>query len=305
MAGRADDLASDMPQAGWIDRLAPAPARPYLKLARLDRPIGTWLLLLPAWWGIALAAERWPDPYLLLLFAVGAVVMRGAGCTVNDIWDRDFDGRVARTAGRPLPSGAVGLPQAFLFLALQLALGLVVLLQLNRTTILLGVVSLVPVALYPLAKRITYWPQLALGFTFNFGALMGYAAAAGAVEAPAVALYAAALFWTLGYDTIYAHQDKDDDERIGLKSTALLFGRRTRPWLFLFYAAFLALLALAGGLAGLAWPFFAVLVPAALHLCWQAARVDIDAPRDCLAKFRSNRDLGLVVFAAIVLGRLA
>lgn len=304
MAEHAESLASDMPHGGWVDRFAPAAWRPYLKLARVDRPIGTWLLLLPGWWGLALAAPGWPEPRLLLLFAAGALVMRGAGCTINDIADRDFDGRVARTAGRPIPSGAVSLRQAFVFLFFQLAAGLLILLQLDRLAILLGVVSLLPVAVYPFMKRITHWPQLALGVAFNFGALIGYAAARGALEAPALALYAAAVFWTLGYDTVYAHQDKEDDARIGLKSTALLFGRRTREWLIGFYAATLALLAVAGHLAGLGWAYDAGLALAAVHLFRQAATVDIDDPKDCLAKFRSNRDLGFIVLAGIVLGRV-
>ncbi len=296
--------ASDIPRGNWIDRWMPAPVRPYLRLARLDRPIGTWLLLLPSWWGLALASDGWPDARLMALFAMGAVAMRGAGCVYNDIVDRDYDARVARTADRPIPSGAVSVRQALIFLALLLLAGLAVLLQFNAFAIALGAASLALVFTYPLAKRVTYWPQAVLGLTFNWGALLGWAAVQGDFAWPAVALYAAGFFWTLGYDTIYAHQDKDDDALIGVKSSALRLGAATRPWLFAFYAAAVALLALAGWLAGLAWPFWLGLAAAAGHLERQAARVDIDDPNDCLAKFRANRVVGWLVLAGIVAGRV-
>lgn len=302
---KAADTAKP-PAPGWIDRLAPEVLRPYLKLARLDRPIGTWLLLLPCWWSVALAAEGgWPDLRLIVLFAVGSVVMRGAGCTVNDIVDRDIDARVARTRTRPIASGAVSLKGAVLFLAFQLALGLLVLVRLGPTAILLGVLSLPFIAAYPFMKRITYWPQAFLGLTFNWGALMGWAAARDGLDWPPLALYAACLLWTLGYDTIYAHQDKDDDALVGMKSTALKLGKRTKPWLWRFYAGALAFLTLAGALAGLAWPYFAALAAAALHFAWQVIRVDLDRPQDCWAKFVANRWLGLIVLAGIVAGQLA
>jgi len=297
--------ASDIPRGNWIDRLAPAAARPYLRLARLDRPIGTWLLLFPGWWGVALAAGGWPDPRLIALFAVGAVVMRGAGCVYNDIVDRDFDARVARTADRPIPSGAVSVRQALAFMALLLAAGLLVLVQFNGFAIAVGAASLVLVFTYPLAKRVTYWPQAVLGLTFNWGVLVGWAAVAGDIGGPALALYAGGLFWTLGYDTVYAHQDKDDDALIGVKSSALRLGAATRPWLFVFYAVAVALFGLAGGLAGLAWPFWIGLAAVAGHLAWQAARVDIDDPADCLATFRANRAVGWLLLAGIVAGRVA
>ena len=296
---------SDIAVGGWLDRYAPAPARPYARLMRLDRPIGTWLLLWPCWWSLALAAPDWPDPWLLVLFAVGALVMRGAGCTVNDIADRDFDGRVARTATRPLPSGDVSLIQALVFLAVQLALGLAILLQLGTVAIWLGIASLPLIGFYPFMKRITWWPQAWLGLTFNWGALLGWAAVTGSIDTPPLVLYIAGIAWTLGYDTIYAHQDKEDDALIGVKSSARRLGGATRPWLYAFYAVAVVLIGAAGALAGLAWPFYLGLAAAAAHLAWQAARVDIDAPADCLATFKSNKWLGLIVFAAIVAGRVA
>src|SRR5271155_5388705 len=229
--------SSDIHQGDWVERRVPVRLRPYARLARLDRPIGTWLLLFPGWWGIALASRRWPDPLLLLLFAIGAVAMRGAGCTLNDIADRDYDGQVARTRLRPLPSGAVSVRQAVIFLLLQLMIGAAVLFSLNRITILLGAAVLGLIGTYPFMKRITYWPQVFLGLNFNWGALMGWTAVTGALGWPPLLLYIGGVFWTLGYDTIYAHQDKEDDIRIGVKSSAIALGEHTRPWLFAFYGA--------------------------------------------------------------------
>ncbi len=296
--------ASDMPALTWIDRLAPVWLRPYLHLARLDRPIGTWLLLLPCWWSVALASEGWPPASLIALFAAGALIMRGAGCTLNDIADRNFDGKVARTATRPIPSGAVGITRAFLFLGLQLCLGLAVLLQFNFFAVFVGAASLLVVAVYPFMKRVTYWPQAVLGLAFNWGALLGWAAVRGDLAAPAGVLYMAGILWTLGYDTIYAHQDKEDDILIGVKSTALKLGRNTRPWLIGFYTGTIVLIAVSGYLAQLGWAFYAGLALAALHLAWQALRLDIDDAKGCLRLFKSNRDFGLIVFAAMVLGRV-
>jgi 4-hydroxybenzoate polyprenyltransferase len=260
---------------------------------------------LPCWWSVALATPGWPNLWMLALFAVGAVVMRGAGCTLNDIADRHFDGRVARTATRPIPSGQISVVRAVVFLGALLLIGLAVLVRFNAFTIGVGMLSLVLVAIYPFTKRITYWPQLVLGLTFNWGALMGWAAVRGDLEAPALALYAAGVFWTLGYDTIYAHQDKEDDMLIGVKSTAIKFGTATRAWLYGFYALGVALLALAGAFAHLHGSFYAILALAAAHLVWQAAKVDIDDAKDCLAKFKANRDFGIIVLAAILSGRLA
>ena len=303
--------ASDIRPGDWIDRRVPRPAQPFLRLARADRPIGTWLLLIPCWWGLALATAsvRGPNPWDSLayaaLFAVGAFVMRGAGCTWNDILDRDFDARVARTATRPIPSGAVSVGQAFAFLALQLLIGLGILLYFNVFTVLLAISSLLLVALYPLMKRVTYWPQAFLGLTFNWGALVGWAAVTGGLEPPALLLYAAGFFWTLGYDTIYAHQDKEDDVLIGVKSSALRLGANTRPWLWAFYGIAAALLAAAFWTAALRWPSFALLALAAAQMGQQAAKVDLDDPKDCLAKFKSNRFAGFLVLAAILAGGVA
>ncbi|HEX9488791.1 MAG TPA: 4-hydroxybenzoate octaprenyltransferase [Stellaceae bacterium] len=291
---------TDIRSGDWAERFAPAALVPYIRLARLDRPIGTWLLLFPGWWAIALAAPGWPDWRLLALFGIGAVVMRGAGCTLNDIIDRDFDAQVARTRTRPLPSGAVSLRQAIVFLALQLGLGAAVLLSLDPLAIVLGLAVLMLIATYPLMKRVTYWPQFFLGLNFNWGALMGWAAATGSLALPAFLLYVGGIAWTLGYDTIYAHQDKEDDVLVGVKSSALALGPRTRPWLFLFYAAAAGLWGAAGWAAGLGWPFWLGLGVVLLQLASQAARVDIDDPADCLAKFRSNRWTGWLLLLAIV-----
>ncbi len=296
---------TDIAAGDWIDRIVPALARPYLRLMRLDRPIGTWLLLFPCWWSLAIAAPpgALPDPRLLLLFAVGAVAMRGAGCTYNDIIDRDFDARVERTARRPIPSGAVGVRQAAVFLAGQLGVGLAVLVQLNGLAIGLGLASLALIAAYPFMKRWTYWPQAFLGATFNWGALMGFAAATGAIEAPALLLYAAGIAWTLAYDTIYAHQDKEDDALIGVKSTALKFGAASRNWIAGFCLLSVMLMAAALAAAGMAWPAWAGLAGMAAHLAWQVRSVDFADPASCLAVFRSNRWVGWIMCAGLVLGR--
>jgi len=296
---------SDIHPGDWADRYAPPLLRPYIRLARLDRPIGTWLLLFPGWWGIALATDGWPDWRLILLFGVGAMAMRGAGCTLNDIADREFDGRVARTRTRPIPSGAVSVRQAALFMSAQLAVGAAVLASLPRTAILLGFLVLLLIGTYPFMKRITYWPQFFLGLNFNWGALMGWAAVRDGLDAPALWLYLGGIAWTLGYDTIYAHQDKEDDVLIGVKSAAIALGARTRPFLFLFYAGAVALWGLAGASEGLGAPFWVALALTALQLGWQAARVDTDDPADCLRKFKSNRVTGWLMLAGIVAAHVA
>lgn len=296
---------SDIRHDDWIERYLPVWPRPYARLARLDRPIGTWLLLFPGWWGIALASDRWPNPGLLLLFALGAVAMRGAGCTLNDIADRQYDSQVARTRLRPLPSGAVTVRQAVVFLLMQLAVGAAVLFSLNRTSMLLGFAVLGLIGTYPFMKRITYWPQVFLGLNFNWGALIGWTAVGGELAWPSLLLYFGGVFWTIGYDTIYAHQDKEDDIRIGVKSSAIALGSQTRPWLFAFYGAALLFWAAAGHVAGLGALFWLGLAATGAQLIWQASRVAIDNPADCLAKFRSNRAVGWLIFAGIVAGRLA
>ena len=243
----------------WVDTLAPAWSRPYLRLSRLDRPIGSWLLLIPCWWSAALAAvavhASAPSLLRLVLFFIGAFAMRGAGCTWNDIVDRDLDKSVERTASRPIPSGQVSVRQAAAFLVLQALVGLAVLLSFNGFTIALGIASLVIVAVYPFMKRITYWPQIVLGLAFSWGALMGWAAALGRLDLPALLLYAGSISWVIGYDTIYAHQDREDDALIGIKSTALLFGPRTKPMLALFYGVAVVLLGAAGYTAGAGFVF--------------------------------------------------
>jgi 4-hydroxybenzoate polyprenyltransferase len=294
---------TDMIAGGWVGRL-PAAWRPYALLARLDRPIGAWLLFLPGLWSLALTTRGARLTWLAALFAVGAVLMRGAGCVVNDMWDRDLDRRVGRTAVRPLAAGTLSMRQALGFLAGLLAVSLVILLQLNRAAELMGVASLVLVALYPLAKRVTWWPQLMLGFTFGWGAPMGYAAGTGHLGWVAAALYGAAVCWILGYDTIYAHQDREDDALIGVRSTARLFARQTDGFLAACYGAMIALLAAAGYLAGLSAAFYLVLAAAAGMLAWQIVRLEVDDPGLCLALFKANRDVGLVIALAILAGRV-
>ena len=281
----------------------PAGWRPYVLIARLDRPIGAWLLFLPGLWSILLARPGVGEAVrLVALFAVGALAMRGAGCVVNDMWDRDMDRLVTRTAGRPLASGALRMRQAAVFLAVLLVIALMVLLQLNGLAQALGVASLGLVALYPGAKRVTWWRQAMLGITFGWGAPMGYAATAGRLDAAGLVLYAAAFAWILGYDTIYAHQDREDDALVGVRSTARLFERHTRAFLAACYTAAVMLLGVSGWLAGLAWPFLAGLALPAGLLALQVATVDVNDPARCLRLFKLNREVGLAVTAAILLG---
>lgn len=296
---------ADAGKGNWVDRYAPAPLRPYLRLARADRPIGSWLLLLPCWWSTALAAiaagRPYPDPVLLLLFAIGAIAMRGAGCTWNDILDRDIDRQVARTRNRPLASGQVSLPAAFAFLGFQLLIGLAVLLSLPRFAVVTGVASMGVVAIYPLMKRITSVPQIILGIAFSWGALMGWASVFRSIDDPALLLFAGSVCWVFGYDTIYAHQDREDDAMVGIGSTALLFGERTRLALALSYLACFALfcMALVSGGAGL---FSALgLMGFGLVLYRQVVRLDINDGGRCLALFKSNRDAGLILFAGLAI----
>lgn len=289
------DPHTDIQRTHWIYRVFPQKAHPYLSLMRLDRPIGTWLLLLPAWWSLAsVTAPLW----LYILFAAGAVIMRGAGCIINDLWDKDFDKAVERTRSRPLASGAITPRQAIIFLAALLTAGLLILLQLAPTAILLGFLSLIPVILYPLAKRVTWYPQAVLGLTFNFGALMGAASITNTLTLPAVLMYAAGFFWTLGYDTIYAHQDINDDALIGVKSTARKFGSKSPLFISLFYATSALLLFITGISAHMGGIFFVFWGLAALHLTGQIYRWNPDNAADCLQKFRSNRDFGLIICAA-------
>jgi len=289
----------------WVDTRAPPWSRPYLRLSRLDRPIGSWLLLMPCWWSAALAAGVIGSigqlPLIIVLFFIGAFVMRGAGCTWNDITDRDLDALVERTRSRPIPAGQVSVPQAAAFLVVQALIGLAVLLQFNRFAVVTGIASLVIVAVYPFMKRITWWPQIVLGLAFSWGALMGFAAMLGRIDTAALALYAGSIAWVVGYDTIYAHQDAEDDALIGVKSTALLFGARTHRALMVFYAAAVVLIGVALVIAGARWFAWIGLAAFAAHLVWQIRRLEISDLALCLRIFKSNRDAGLLLFVGLLL----
>ena len=293
-------------QTGWFAVLPPR-LRPWLQLMRLDRPIGGWLLFWPCVFGLVLGAaadERnftdWRDFYYVILFGLGTVVMRGAGCAFNDIIDRDFDAKVARTRGRPIPSGAVSVRQAAALVAGLCLIGLVILLQFNWFAVALGAGSLLLVAAYPFMKRITWWPQAWLGLTFNWGALLGFAAETGRIDWADAILYAGLFFWTLGYDTIYAHQDKEDDALIGVKSTARLLGADSRKWILRFYAVSFTLILAAGFTEHAGWPFGFVMLAAGAHLLWQTKRLDIDDPDNCLMLFRANRQTGGLIALAFL-----
>jgi 4-hydroxybenzoate polyprenyltransferase len=289
----------------WVDTVAPLWSRPYLRLARLDRPIGSWLLLLPCWWSAALAAPLAHDlgrlPAVLVLFFLGAFAMRGAGCTWNDITDRDLDAKVERTRSRPIPAGQVSVKQALAFLVAQALIGLAVLLQFNRFAIGTGIASLAIVAVYPFMKRITWWPQVVLGLAFSWGALMGFAVLLGRIGLPALVLYAGSIAWVIGYDTIYAHQDTEDDALIGVKSTARLFGANTHRALVLFYGLAVILIGAAMWFCGVTLAGWIGLAAFSVHLGWQIARLEIGDPALCLRVFKSNRDAGLLLFAGLLL----
>ncbi|HEY8574158.1 4-hydroxybenzoate octaprenyltransferase [Phenylobacterium sp.] len=295
----------DAAPTNWVDRFAPAGLRPWLKLGRFDRPTGIWLLMLPGWQGIALAAaERGarPDWRLLLAFFAGAALMRAAGCAYNDIVDRHIDAKVARTAGRPIPSGQISVKQAWGFIAGCCLVALAILLSFPPLAIGLGVGSLALVAAYPFMKRITWWPQAWLGLTFNWGALLGYAAATGNLSLAALFLYAHGVFWTLGYDTIYAVQDLEDDALAGVKSSARRLGSKVKPAVLGFYAVAVALALAAGFIAELGWGFYAIAALYALRLAEQGLKVRTDRPQLALRLFKANTWAGLVLFAAIVAG---
>ncbi len=301
MTADAQTNASDIPKGNWVDRFLPAAARPYARLARFDRPIGTWLLLFPCWWSIALAAPGFATGlWLFVLHGLGALLMRGAGCTYNDIVDCDFDRQVARTADRPIASGAVSVKKAVAFMLAQMALAFVILLQFNPFAIMVGAASLILVFTYPLMKRITWWPQFFLGLAFNWGALLGYASATGTLDWAPILLYVAGIFWTLGYDTIYAHQDKEDDVLVGVKSSALRLGESSRAGIGLFYAGAVLLLAAMDRVAGLGLAFELALGAGAIQLAWQVWGCRFDDPNDCLAKFKSNRVFGWLLLAGLI-----
>jgi len=292
----------------WVDSRAPRWSRPYLRLARLDRPIGSWLLLLPCWWSAAIAASVARDisqlPLDIALFFLGAFAMRGAGCTWNDITDRDLDAKVERTRSRPIPAGQVSVKQALVFLVAQALVGLAVLLQFNRFAVATGIASLLIVVIYPFMKRITWWPQVVLGLAFSWGALMGFAVRLGRIDATALVLYAGSIAWVIGYDTIYAHQDAEDDALIGVKSTARLFGERTHQALVVFYGLAVLLIGVALVLAGSGFVAWIGLAAFAAHLVWQIRRLRIGDAALCLRVFKSNRDAGLLLFAALLVDAL-
>ncbi|MBK9586278.1 MAG: 4-hydroxybenzoate octaprenyltransferase [Alphaproteobacteria bacterium] len=298
---------TDIKRLPWIEERLPEKLRPFAYLARLDRPIGIWLLLLPGWWGVLLGSGglfgmslySW---FLIGLFGIGAVLMRAAGCVINDLWDRDLDKQVERTKNRPLAAGTVSRSQALVLLAGLLSISLVILLTMNRLTIVLGVLTIPLIVAYPLMKRVTWWPQAFLGITFNFGALMGYTAITGTLSFSCVFLYLAGICWTLGYDTIYAHQDKEDDALAGMKSTALLFGENSPKWVKRFYeltALFLVLAVLIS--SGSLWTSLLILA-ACSHLLWQITEWKSEDPASSLHIFRSNRDFGLLILLALLFG---
>ena len=308
---------ADRVEGHWVDTKAPDDLRPYLRLSRIDRPIGTWLLLLPCWWGALLGALAAPESlslttlWILLACGAGSVLMRGAGCTWNDISDRDIDRLVERTHNRPLAAGEVTLREALIWMAIQMIASFLLLLTFNGAAITLGILALLPVAIYPFAKRFTWWPQVFLGLAFNWGTLLAWTAQTGSLGWPAVILYLSGIAWTLFYDTIYAHQDREDDALIGVKSTARLFGDNTENWLrgFLVASVVLMSLAIIYALAPLADPLRLSLSLAGAwafgaHLNWQLGRLNINDPAVCLRLFRSNRDAGLIVvliFAAALM----
>lgn len=299
---------ADAAPTNMFDQIAPRWALPYGHLARFDRPIGAWLLLFPCWWGQALAEVKaghvYPNLWYLVLFLIGAFVMRGAGCTHNDIVDREFDKRVARTASRPIPSGRVSVLQALLFAVGLSLVGLAVLVQFNRYTIVLGMSSLLLVAVYPFAKRYTHWAQLVLGLTFKWGALVGWTAITGSLAWPAIVLYVGSVLWTIGYDTIYAHQDKEDDALLDLKSTALLFAEKTHIYVGGFYAVAWICWYAAAYMAGAGIITSTALGMVALHFAWQISTLDISKPGNCLYRFKSNRVVGWIFFLGLVVEML-
>lgn len=294
---------ADAPASNWVDRFAPDAFKPWLRIMRADRPIGAWLLLWPCWWSVALSSRAdsdFPDIKLLVLFAIGAFAMRSAGCIYNDIIDRDIDARVARTQGRPLASGQISLGSAVVCAVALSLIGLTVLLQFNPFAIALGFGSVGIVLIYPFMKRVTFWPQAVLGLAFSWGALMGWAAYFESLDLAPIVLYAAAIAWTIGYDTIYAHQDKEDDLLMGLKSTALRFGSNTSSWLSLFYGVTIGGLAFCGWEIGAGIFFFLGLMVAAAHLAWQVVTLNVADPQNCLDRFRSNNLFGAIVFMAMI-----
>jgi 4-hydroxybenzoate polyprenyltransferase len=303
----ATRIADAAPQ-NWVERYFPASALPYAQLMRLDRPMPVSLLLLPCWWALLLgqiaAGSGLPNLWHAVLFLIGAIIMRGAGCTLNDMADVEFDAKVERTKNRPIASGRISRKQAFAFLAAQALIGLIILLQFNWYTVVLGAASLLIVAVYPFMKRITHWPQFVLGLAFNWGALVGWTATHGSLSLPAIMLYAGGIFWTLAYDTIYAHQDKEDDALIGVKSTALLFGANSKPWLLAFFGAATLSFAAALWMVGAGFISYLGLAAAALHAAWQLQSFDHSHSALCLKLFKSNRTFGLLFLTGLLVDSL-
>ncbi|MCB1464805.1 MAG: 4-hydroxybenzoate octaprenyltransferase [Nitratireductor sp.] len=315
MTDTMENKVADAVRTSWVYRLLPERFWPFAQLARWERPIGWWLLMWPCWWSLMLAVGTGDTPGLsaqtalpvlvcLALFMLGAVAMRGAGCTYNDLVDQDIDDQVARTRSRPLPSGRVTRNQAMVFLVAQALAGLVILLQFNRFTVALGCLSLVTVVIYPFMKRITWWPQLFLGLAFSWGALMGWPAWTGQLGLAPLALYLGSIFWVIGYDTIYAHQDIEDDALVGVKSTARLFGENTKTALIALYGAAWLLFALAWFLVGVSWPAWAGLALGAAQMAWQITTLDIRDPAQCLKLFKSNSHFGWILFGGLVVAAL-
>ncbi len=319
MNTQADLRVSDAPSDNWVYRFLPQGLWPYAQLARWDRPIGWWLLLWPCWWSLAMAANVSlshnvgdPDPLVgpflvffalglyLVFFLIGAIAMRGAGCTYNDLIDQKIDAKVERTASRPIPSGRATPMLARMFLLAQLAVGAMVLFRFNWFAIQLGISSLLIVAAYPFAKRVTDWPQFVLGLAFSWGALMGWATMFGTLAPAPLLLYAGSILWVIGYDTIYAHQDKEDDAMVGVRSTARLFGEKTRMALVALYGGALILFAAAYVLSGMLWPAYLGLALGALHMGWQIKVLDIDNADQCLRLFQSNAHFGWIIFAGLI-----
>ncbi len=297
-----DITHTDINNNSFIDRNFPKSMLPYLKIMRADRPIGTWLLLIPGLWAIALASDNifeFQSLKTIILFFIGAFLMRGAGCVINDIWDRNIDAKVERTKVRPIPSGDITIFKALVFLSFLLSISLIILLQFNLLTIILGFVSIIPIIIYPLMKRVTWWPQIFLGFVFSWGAFMGFTAIASELNYIIIPLYIAAIFWVIGYDTIYAHQDKEDDLLIGVKSSALYLGDKSKLWIAIFYSITMALLILITFISKANIYNIALLIPAMAHMIWQLKTWDINSGKDSLSKFKSNKYFGILVFIAL------
>ena len=300
--------ASDIPKQNWVDNWLPKTLRPYARLGRFDRPIGAWLLLFPCWWSLTLATQDWTNIgkiiWFFFLFGIGAMIMRAAGCCLNDIIDRNYDASIARTRDRPIASGTVSIKNGLIFMSILSILGLIILIQFNTFTVVTGIASLLIVLIYPYSKRYTNWPQIILGLAFNWGALLGWTAIHSKIEMPAILLYVGGIFWTLGYDTIYALQDKKDDYIVGVKSTARILEDNIRVWLCLFFALAILFFGLAGWFTALKWPFYIGVLCITFQASWQIIDLKPNDPSDCLYKFKSNQLFGWIFLCSVFLGQL-